>query len=146
MTTVTSRGPAAPSFQPVSAPARQNGSVSSAVSATLDEASTIQLSRAIPTHQGDVRTLTVRPPTLTDYIANGDIDVPVAMNFENGVATTLRVQTNHDALVRWAAALTGHDRVVLGNLGAADAGRLFEAVRTAVLPFTRGNSPSAPTN
>lgn len=115
--------------------------------AGLDPGSaSITLSRPISTHDGDKSVLNLRAPTLSDYMSHGDIDVPIATDFVNGVATTLRAHTDREALIKWAAALTGLDRVVLGQLSAADAGRLFEAVRTAVLPFSRGNSQTGSTS
>jgi hypothetical protein len=110
----------------------------------------IPLSRPLVTHQGDVSFLTLREPTLSDYIALGDIDTPVATEFVDGVATVLRTHTYMDALIGWTVSLTGLDRIVLGRLSAVDSGALFAAVRSAVEPFTKsgvaGNSQSAPTN
>lgn len=110
----------------------------------------IPLSRPLVTHQGDVSFLTVREPTLSDYIVLGDIDTPVATEFVDGTATVLRTHTFMEALIGWTVALTGLDRIVLGRLSAADSGALFAAVRTAIEPFTKGgavgNSQSAPTN
>lgn len=110
----------------------------------------IHLSRSIVTHQGDTRVLSLREPTLADYIEFGDIDTPVATDFEDGRATVLRTHTYRDALISWAVALTGLDRIVLGALSAQDAGAVFEAVRIAVEPFSKGsasgNSQSAPTS
>lgn len=107
---------------------------------------TVVLSRKIVTRAGEVTKINLREPTFTDYIALGDIDTPVASDFVDGRATVLKTHTDRDALVGWAVALSGLDRIVLGQLSARDAGALFEAVRMAVEPFAKGNSSRASTN
>lgn len=100
----------------------------------------IKLSQSITTHAGPVRELTLRQPTFTDYIAIGDIDTPVLSNFDdNGRPTMMEAKTNHDAMMRWAVALTGLDKIVLSHLTPADAGQLMRRVRLAVAPFQKGN-------
>lgn len=120
-------------------------SVQQVAPATAGE--TIPLSKTIQTHQGPKSELVLRAPTFTDYIELGDIDTAVALSLAaDGKPEQLEVRTNHEAIMRWASALTGHDRVVLSQLAPRDAGALIRAVRLAIAPFTQGNSPAAPTS
>lgn len=126
------------------------GGVTAAVSAPTTGAGSIviDLSAPLPTHTGDVRKLTLRQPKFADYIEIGDIDLVVAKGVqEDGQQPEgMEVKTDYHALMRWATRLTDLDRIVLGNLAPGDAGNLMRAVRMAVAPFQRGNSPSAPTS
>ncbi len=108
----------------------------------------IKLSRAINTHKGLVSELSLRAPTMSDYIANGDIDTVVATGIAPGVAvpTALETKVNYEGLMKWAVSLSGLDRLVLDQLSPEDAGHLFRQVRIAVAPFAQGNSPAAPTS
>lgn len=116
-------------------------------SAPAPAGAVVPLSKSITTHKGSVSELVVRAPTFTDYISIGDIDTPVASGVgPDGRPTQLEVRTNHEAIMRWASALTGHDRIVLSQLAPADAGELIRAVRVAIAPFAQGNSPAAPTS
>jgi len=129
--------------------AASNGNVEQAsAAAPVDDGSiTIPLSKPIQSHQGPKTVLVIRQPTFTDYIANGDIDTAVASGMgADGKPTSLEVRTNHEAIMRWAATLTGFDRLVLSQLAPGDAGEMIRHVRQAILPFSQGNSPAAPTN
>ena len=128
-------GNVAPAPEPTAAASATAGSV------------TLPLTRPIVTHQGPKSEIVIRAPTFTDYIANGDIDTPVASGVgPDGRPTTLEVRTNHEAIMKWASALTGLDRLVLSQLAPGDAGEMLKHVRMAIQPFSQGNSPAAPTS
>lgn len=109
---------------------------------------TVTLSRPLNTHKGAVSVIPVRAPTFLDYIDIGDIDTVIAHNIDEVTEKpdALEVKTNHAAILRWAVALTGIDRIVLSSLPPVDAGSLMRAVRQAVAPFSQGNSSRAPTS
>ncbi len=101
---------------------------------------TIELTKPITSHKGQLRELTLRPPTFADYIEIGDVDAVVASLGADNRPSEMRAVTNHDAMLKWAVALTGHDRVVLSHLTPGDAGELMRRVRLALAPFAQGNS------
>jgi hypothetical protein len=108
----------------------------------------VELSRPLATHKGEVRKIVLRQPHLSDYIEIGDIDCVAAAGVDEstGQPRSMEVKTNREALISWAVRLSGLDRTILGTLAPEDSGALIQAVRIAILPFSRGNSPSGPTS
>ena len=117
-------------------------------SAPAGGGASVRLSRPIATHNGDIAEITLREPTFADYIEIGDVDIASGTGVDEvtGQVAGFEVRTNYRALEAWASRLSGLDRVVLGQLTAADAGKLMRAVKMAVAPFTRGNSSTEPTS
>jgi len=142
------KGQASPQAAAVLRQAASNGNPEpSPAAAPAANGITIPLTKPISTHRGTVSEIVMRSPTFTDYIANGDIDTPVASGVGvDGKPTSLEVRTNHEAIMRWASTLTGLDRLVLSQLAPGDAGELIQHVRRAILPFSQGNSPATPTS
>ncbi|MGE0699266.1 MAG: phage tail assembly protein [Hyphomicrobiaceae bacterium] len=73
------------------------------------------LSKPIRTHQGELRELTLRDPVAADYIEIGKVPFDV-----RGADEDRRATVDFKVAAQWAAALTGLDAILLGQLAAKD--------------------------
>lgn len=102
----------------------------------------IALLRPLVTHAGDLRKLTLRVPTFGDFVDLGEVTRMFAVPSETDPEQMGQVELKVDraAVMRWASRLSGHDRVVLGQLAPADAQKLMSAIVQVVGLFTKAGS------
>lgn len=111
----------------------------------VDERMTVELSRPIVTHKGDVRVLQIREPKFEDWINCGPVNRRIVLDpRENGGRTGVEIVEDATALLKWMMALTGLGRIVLETMPLADSRKLAAKVMALIEDIERGNSSSEP--
>lgn len=103
----------------------------------------VPLKRPLAVHGGDARTLFLREPKLRDFIDCGAVVRREVFDGDNGAAR-VELAEDYAALMRWLVRLSGHDSVVLGELGHEDGRAALTAVFRIVQALDLGNSDAAP--
>ena len=86
---------------------------------------TINLSRPLPTHKGEVKQLTLREPTARDFM---DINkLPVRFRID-AVTASREVYVDYDTLFQWTAKLSDVGVDILATLGKRDVQRVVEVM------------------
>jgi hypothetical protein len=104
---------------------------------------TIQLSRPVPGHSGDITVIELRRPVFLDWIeCNGDIHEttvidPAAM--ARGEPGAARVTVRPEQVALWFSRLSGHPMATIARLDLADARRVLKEVVALVGSIDAGN-------
>ncbi|WP_296201462.1 phage tail assembly protein [uncultured Hyphomicrobium sp.] len=88
----------------------------------------LPLSKSIQSHGGTINALTLRDPTAADYIEIGKLPFNV-----RGDSADRRVEVDFKLMALWAARLTGHDEIVIGQLSATDWLALTGRINTTLI-------------
>ncbi|ODA67101.1 hypothetical protein A7A08_01847 [Methyloligella halotolerans] len=83
----------------------------------------VKLSRPLETHQGPINELTLREPVFGDYLRHGEIH-KAERTKDGGLALSV----DREALIGWAATLTGLDAISLEALPMRDVNALSEVL------------------
>ncbi len=112
---------------------------------TRDACATVQLSRPLTTHRGDVSEIALRKPNFGDFIDLGQVENLRFSQSEDGAKQQESV-IDFERLMRWAVRLSGIDRVILSTLDPIDAYELSKAVIQIANVFILGNLQSVQTS
>jgi len=102
-----------------------------------DVVSTIKLSKPIATHKGTLDYLELKEPTARLYIENGS---PFEITTKDDQVS---FSYNDKVLAKFAAAMTGHDEIILGSLAARDWLKLRTEITNVVLGVLGSDGPFA---
>jgi hypothetical protein len=108
--TLVDTAPTAPLDAALAAPSEPAGD-----EAIITDPYTLKLSVPLRTHQGMVHELKLREPIAADYFEVGRVPFDVRGDDDNR-----RITIDFKLMKEWAARLTGHDEIILGQLSAKD--------------------------
>lgn len=107
-----------------------------------DVAARIELTKAIPGHQGDITVVELRKPIFSDWIECGDMYVTEVVDprgMQRGDGGAARVTVKPDVVALWMSTLSGLPTATLGKLDLADARVVFREITRLVSSLDAGN-------
>lgn len=100
---------------------------------------TITLGKAITSHQGELKSLTIREPSARQFVRHGE---PFKVNIRADGSPDIEI--NNKAMFAFISDLSGVDELALEDLSAADFNRARQAVISMVLGTVGAENPSSP--
>lgn len=89
---------------------------------------TVQLKRPLETHAGSVTSLTIREPAADVYFRHGAPFETIPIIDGAGDVSSVQTSVKAQVVLKYLAACTDHDEVVLGQMRAFDAARCGNAM------------------
>ena len=85
------------------------------IAAAIGDLRRLKLTTPIKSHQGMLYEINLREPTAADYIAIGRVPFDV-----RGIEDNRRAVVDFKLIGQWAACLTGHDEIIIGQMSSRD--------------------------
>lgn len=104
---------------------------------------TIELSKPLPGHHGEIYAVELRAPEFADWVECGDIHETIVIDpaaMQRGEPGAAKVTVRAEAVAKWFQRLSGLPYAALGKLAMKDARAVFGEVVTLVGSLDAGNS------
>ncbi len=98
---------------------------------------TITLSKPLDSHQGALRTLTIKEPTARQFVSHGE---PFKISLRADGSPDIEI--NNKAMFAFISDLSGVDEIALEELSGSDFNKARQAVISLVLGTTGAENPS----